>query len=232
MKLIRLTFAACLAIALSAASAQEDAKETTPPASAARSTSIGYVDIDRVTGQAKAVNSAMAGIQDKVKKYQEEIDQKRKKIRDLEEDVRRTEGILAKDEQDAKRKEINRLKNELDELDMQARREMQRLDDTFFAPLLKKIVFAIQDVAQEKDIDLVLRGEAVLYGRDSVDLTDAVIRKLNVEERETSPSRKVEERLAPEKKSSSAASSAEETPASRPRPAKTPATRPVDRQSE
>jgi outer membrane protein len=151
-------------------------------ATAAAQSKIGYVDIDRVTNKAKSVNSTFSKIGEKVNKLQSDIDGKTEKIKRLREDVQKSEGVLAKEELDKKRKEVNQLMNEVDDLSLQGRRELQRVDDTFLSPLLKKIVYAIQDVAKEKELDIVLRGESVLYGRDTVDITDDVIKHLNMED--------------------------------------------------
>ena len=95
--------------------------------------------------------------------------------------MERKEGVLAVSEQEKKQKEIQRLKNELDDLGYRAERKARELDATVFEPLMKRILFAIQDVAKEQKFDIILRGEAVLYGSSAADITDAVIEKLNRE---------------------------------------------------
>lgn len=179
------------------------------PSVAIAQSKVGYVDIDRVTAKSVAVNSAMGSVQDKVKKFQEDLETKKKKLRDLEADIKRTEGVVSSDEQNRKKKEAITVRNEMDDLELQAKREMQKLDDTFFAPTLKRIVYAIQDVAKEKELELVVRGEAVLYGSDSADITEDVIRKLNAEEGK------------PAGKTSSDAPAAKSTPAADPKAAAT-----------
>lgn len=150
---------------------------------------VGYVDIDRITGKAKQISSVMSDMEDTVKQMQQEMKEKLQRVRELEGDIKRTEGVFSKEEQDKKRKEIDRLRNELDELEYQAKKKMKELDSTVVEPMLKKILFAIQDVAREKKFDLVLRGEAVLYGGTAVDITDDVIRKLNQDTGTTSSKR-------------------------------------------
>lgn len=144
-------------------------------------TKVGYVDVDRVTRKAKAVNKAMDNVQSDIETLQRQIDEKRQQIKELESDVQRSEGVVASSEIEKKRKEIARLRNELDDLAYRAERKARELDATVFEPLMKRILFAIQDVAKENKYDIVLRGEAVLYGTSAVDITDAVIRKLNEE---------------------------------------------------
>ncbi len=150
-------------------------------------TKVGYVDVDRVTRKAKAVNQAMESVQSDIEDLQKQIDDKRQQIRDLEAEVQRSEGVVAASEIEKKRKELKKLRDELEDLAYRAERKARELDATVFEPLMKRILFEIQDVAKEKKYDIILRGEAVLYGTTGADITDDVIRKLN-EERSTTPS--------------------------------------------
>jgi len=217
---------------------------------------VAYVDIDRVTAQSKEVNSAMGSMQGKVKKIQDDLEAKRKKIAELNADLKKTEGLVSAEEQNRKKREIQTLQNEAEDLQMSGRREMQRLDDTFFEPMLKRIVFAIEDVARDRDLDLVVRGEAVLYGADSVNITEDVIKKLNSQDSSTTATRRTTTKSTPapaESDNTPAAGTAaataaapaeaaatpkpaETTPASTPRARSTGApragTRPVDRQPD
>jgi outer membrane protein len=153
---------------------------------ASAQTKVGYVDVDRVTRKAKAVNQAMDHVQSGIEELQKQIDEKRQQVKELEADVQRSEGVVAPGEIEKKRKEITRLKNELDDLAYRAERKARELDATVFEPLMKRILFAIQDVAKENKYDIILRGEAVLYGTSAVDITDEVIRKLNEDTSSTS----------------------------------------------
>jgi len=152
-------------------------------------TKVAYVDIDRVTAKSKQVNDAMASVEKKVKGIQGELAAKQKLLDSLNDEIRKGQGVLAESELAKKRDEARKLKSDTDELEFQAKRKMEELDQTFFDPMLKRIVFAIQDVAHDKKIDLVVRGEAVLYGSKAADITDAVIDKLNSSDGSSSSSR-------------------------------------------
>lgn len=145
---------------------------------AEEATRVGYVDIDRVTAKAAKVRDVMDKIQDQVKGIQEEIDRKLKELGDLTAEVRKNEGVLSKDEMEKKRKELTRRQNELEDLNNQGKSKMTRVQDETMDPILKSILYSVEDVAKERKIDLVLRGEAVLYGTKATDLTDDVIAKL------------------------------------------------------
>lgn len=212
---------------------------------------VAYVDIDRITAKAKAVSNLMIDVEEQVKGFQRDIDARRKKVTELDAEVRRNEGIVSKDVQEQKKKEIDKLKNELEELEFKAQRKMKEVDSSVFEPMMKKILFAIQDVAKEKGFDIVLRGEAVLYGSSSVDITDDVIKRLNTtaDSSTTGTQAKAAEKKEPEKKEAPAQTfsepKSESTPAAAPaaksdaKPAaksstkaKDKSARPVDRQPE
>lgn len=146
---------------------------------AAQSTSVAYVDIDRVTEKSEKINTAMASVKGRVEDIQKEIEEKRKRLVEIRAEIKKGEGVLAESEMKKKRNQTAGLDKELVDLEYEGRRELQKLDTTLFEPMIKTIVLAIQDVAREKKIDLVVRGEAVIYGADSADITDDVIKKLN-----------------------------------------------------
>ena len=142
-------------------------------------TKVGFVDIDRVTAKSKSVNSLMSGMQGDFEKVQEELDARRKKIADIEADIKRTEGVLSKDQQDKKRSEITKLQSEADDIEFKAQKQVRDVQQKVLEPLRRKIVTAIEEVAREQRYDLILTKEAVVFFLPTSDITDDVIKKLN-----------------------------------------------------
>ncbi len=145
----------------------------------AQTTSVAYVDIDRVTEKSEKINTAMGSVKGRVEDIQKEIESKRARLVEIRSEIKKGEGVLADSELKKKRDEAAGLDKKLVDLEYEGRRELQKLDTTLFEPMIKTIVLAIQDVAREKKIDLVVRGEAVIYGTDSSDITNDVIKMLN-----------------------------------------------------
>ena len=144
-----------------------------------QTTRVAYVDIDTVTAKSDKINKAMGSVEDRVKGIQESIETKRQRLVDVKADIKKGDGVLADSELKKKRDEATKIEKELVDLEYEGRREMQKLDSTLFEPMVKTIQLAIQDVAKERNIDLVVRGEAVIYGAPAADITEAVIKKLN-----------------------------------------------------
>jgi outer membrane protein len=152
----------------------------------AAQTKVGFVNIDQVTMKSKSVSSLVSGMQTDLRSLQKEVDAKRTKITDLENEVKRTEGVVAKSATDEKRKEIQRLRNEIDEIDFKLRQQMRDVEQTVLEPLKRQITTAIEEVAREQRYDIVLTREAVIFAMPAVDLTDDVIKKLNTDSKPAS----------------------------------------------
>lgn len=147
---------------------------------------VAYVDIDRVSEHARSVNKTFVDIEQKMKAFQEEIDSKTKLLQTLRSDIKKGEGVLAESALKSKKDEASKLEAELTELQFKGKREFQKIDATVFEPTIKEMILTIKEVAEEKKIDLVLRGEVVIYASDNVDITEAVIAKMNANAGSTS----------------------------------------------
>lgn len=145
----------------------------------AQTTRVAYVDIDRVTEKSDRINKAMGTVSEKVEGIQKDIETKRRRAADLKAEIKKGEGVLADAELKKRREESAKLEKEVTDLEYEARRELQKLDTTLFEPMIKTIVLAIEEVAKERNVELVLRGEAVIYAANAADLTDEVVKKLN-----------------------------------------------------
>lgn len=171
-------------------------------------TKVGFVNIDQVTVKSKSVSSLVSGMQTDLRSLQKEVDAKRTKITDLENEVKRTEGVVAKSATDEKRKEIQRLRNEIDEIDFKLRQQMRDVEQTVLEPLKRQITNAIEEVAREQHYDIVLTREAVIFSMPAVDLTDDVIKRLNTDSKSAAtkpaPAKDEDTKADPAKESESA----------------------------
>ena len=167
--------AAAIILATAIAPPCAAAEETSAPARAPR---IGYVDIGRVTDRARSLNPAAEEIATKVRGINNQIKAKLERGRALDAEIEKGRGVDAATVIDAKRREVGRIRDELDAMQAELQRERKRLDETVLEPLLKQLDYAIEDTAKELQYDLVLRGETVLFGRKTLDISDEVSRRV------------------------------------------------------
>ncbi|MBX7246620.1 MAG: OmpH family outer membrane protein [Candidatus Sumerlaeaceae bacterium] len=187
---------------------------------AAAETRVGYVDVDKVVSKSKKITNILSGLEDQVRGFQGEMQKKIDTVKGLDADIKRGEGVLSADEISKKKKEKARLENEIDDLNLKAQKAMREADSTKYEPLMKEILFTIQDVAKEKKLDIVLRGEAVLYGSTAVDISNDVIERLAQKDSGNPDSTKAAPTATPELR---ATATPEITPTMTPEPKATPA---------
>lgn len=145
----------------------------------AQSTRVAFVDINRITDSSEKINAEIKKFKSRAEEIQTDIEIKRKRIVDIKAEVKKGEGVLADSEMKKKRDEASKLESEIVELEAQGQKEVQRVNTSLFEPMVRTISVAIEDVAKEKSIDLVLKSEAIVYGSNIADISDDVIKKLN-----------------------------------------------------
>ena len=144
----------------------------------AQAQTVGYVDLERVTAKAGSVTQAVRDATDQMNEMQRKIQDKTRALQDIDVQLKRDDGVLSADRISEKRAARTKLENELYDLDRDMRVKERSLETDVFVPLKRNILYAIQDVAKSRKIDLVIPAKDILYGSTSADLTNDVIVKL------------------------------------------------------
>lgn len=144
----------------------------------AQSQTVGYVDLERVTAKAGSVTQAVRDATDQMNEMQRKIQDKTRALQDIDAQLKRDDGVLSADRISEKRAARTKLENELYDLDRNMRVKERSLETDVFVPLKRNILYAIEDVAKSRKIDLVIPAKDILYGSTSADLTNDVIAKL------------------------------------------------------
>lgn len=163
LKLLAMTFG--LSLATSAAYAQ--------------TSRVAFVDIQRVVAQSNIANTRIQKTEDRVLEIQVEIEEQRAKLVSLRAEIRKEQGVLAETEVKKKRDEAAKIEKKITDLEYEAKQEMQGLQTSVVDPMIRSISVAIEEVAKEKNIDIVVQSEAVYYGSTAADITSDVAKKIN-----------------------------------------------------
>ncbi|MGF1574010.1 MAG: OmpH family outer membrane protein [Sumerlaeia bacterium] len=139
---------------------------------------VGFVDIELVIEQSKAIRMAMDSMDQVMAGKARTIDTKEREFRRTRFEADRQERVLSTDERERKRLELIALQEEIEKLKFEFDSEL-RVRERQIEPVLEHIMRLVADVADEQGFDIVLRGEVIIYGRSSVDLTIPVIEKLD-----------------------------------------------------
>lgn len=141
----------------------------------------GVINIQRIMQDSKAAQSVRAQLQSKQKAFQGELDAKQKQLVTEDQQLAAQRSKLSKEAFEKKVKEFQAKATG-------AQREIQTKKaalDKGFAEALTKIqekVGAISaSVAKEKGMNMVIAASQVVWGDSSLDVTDAVLKKLDAE---------------------------------------------------
>ncbi|MBI5154418.1 OmpH family outer membrane protein [Candidatus Poribacteria bacterium] len=159
-----------------AESAEAPAEPAAPePQSQAR---IGFVDIELIIENSRAIGDALDRIDREMADQAKEIEDMRRELKRQQYELDRQERVLSLEERDKRRGEINLLMDGITRSEFDFEQELKGRERQV-APVLEKIMQIVADVAARDGYDLVLRGEVVIYGSKSVDLTPEVVRELD-----------------------------------------------------
>lgn len=139
---------------------------------------IGYLDMERVTRRSPAIRKMIDDAEGMLRERQKTIDEKTTSYQTLKNAFDAQQSILTEEQKETRRKELTALRSEIEDLNYQAEKALRQAQKDVMEPSVEIILSTAEEVAKEKGYDLLLRSEVVIYGADSSDLTDAVIKKL------------------------------------------------------
>jgi outer membrane protein len=139
---------------------------------------IGYVDSISVLERAIPVRKEIEEAEKKIAPLQKSAEAKSDELEKLLKDLRNP-SLLSKSELEKKQERAKTLENELDLATIQINREYRLAEDTTTSKAGQMIVKAIETVAVQKGVGLVLSKDSLLWAADSLDMTQDVIDYLN-----------------------------------------------------
>ena len=136
---------------------------------------IGYVGLNRVFDQYQKTTEYDKVIEQKTTQYKKDRNDLLGKIQDSERKL-----ILLKEEERAKLAEqIQKDKEGLLEFDQKRQTELRKERDDKVREILLEIEGVVKEYAQKEKYDIILNDRVLIYGGDTLDLTQKIIDLLN-----------------------------------------------------
>ncbi|MGM0555035.1 MAG: OmpH family outer membrane protein [Myxococcota bacterium] len=153
------------AMAVSAPAEAQDAK-------------IGYVDLQRALNEVDEGKKAKKRLEKEFEQKQSKLDKKQKQVKELKEQLD-SSMMLSEEAKQKKAVELQKQLAELQQLYMKMQRDLAKKEAEATQKIFKKMGAIVEDIAQEKDYDLILEKteSSVLYANDGMDLTDELIKR-------------------------------------------------------
>lgn len=174
-----------LLLLAAAAHAQQPARTGRPtapavaPPAASETFNVGVVDISAILRNSSAAQALQRRLQAEQERYQAQADQQQKALQAEEEAIERQRGSMSAEAYAQKRRE---LQEQVNRTTVEFRNRRRLIDEAFnnaSAEINRTLMQVIEELAQERGIELVIRREAVLYQRQGKDLTREAGEALN-----------------------------------------------------
>jgi outer membrane protein len=137
----------------------------------ARPSAVAFVDMQAILERSRAVSDVLDVMDKSMASEVRAIQEKEARFSSMRFDFERQQDLLSREEREKRRLELGRLNDDLDRKWRAGERQIE--------PLIEKIMDVVADVAKREGYDVVVRGEIVIYGKDTSNLTARVIEELD-----------------------------------------------------
>lgn len=148
---------------------------------------IGYVDSQSIMDNLPDAQDAKKKLDDLVQTWKKELNDLKTQFKTKSDDYDKRKLIMSDQTRNDMEDDLKKLQQQIEdyrEKKFGSGGELYQREDELMKPVQNKVFNAIQDVAQEKDLDFVFdkSGEVMLlYAKDKFDITQDVLDKLKQE---------------------------------------------------
>ena len=137
---------------------------------------IGYVDIASIFDQYSETKKAKLVLEKEIKSKQDTIQKMSDEVKNLREDLEAQQSSIAIEDKVNKAQEIDRKAQELQKFTEDSENELSKKESDLTQNILAKIYAAVQQVGKEKSFSLILDKNNVIFGIDSWNITEDVLK--------------------------------------------------------
>lgn len=152
-----------------------------PPLPFPQGAKIAYVDFQRIASESTDGKASTQKIQDLIKKKQTEASDRTKALQANQQKLQQSGSVMSETARTQLEKEIERQQVDQQRFQQDAQQEVQELQNELQNEFQRKVLPILQQVAQEKGLQLLLsRADAgIIWGDPALDLTAEVVKKLD-----------------------------------------------------
>jgi len=144
---------------------------------------IGFVDAQAVLDRSKPGQASKDVLEQYVKSRQQLIDTDEQEIQQLDNELKKQSDVLSADAKKAKQEALQEKYAKYQKRSMELTKEVQDRRTEVLKEFNRKLVQAVQQVAERDGYTMVLdketEGGVVLFAKESMNLTDSVVKELD-----------------------------------------------------
>ena len=146
----------------------------------AQSYRVGFVNTETIIKELPEAQKASADIEVKGMKIRDTLQMMQKEFETRLQEYTKQEALMSADAKQKEQEALNGLRARFLQYQETKTAEMQQLRENFLKPIREKVAKAIEDVAAEEKLNLVLDKTAglVLFSEDSADITFKVLDRM------------------------------------------------------
>ena len=151
--------------------------------SPAQSLRIGYTDPDVIIVNMKEYRDIQQQLQKEAQESQQALQEMFNEYQEKLERYQRQQALLSEQRRQEREQELLQLQQEIQEASALRQQQLAQREAELMQPLLERVQQVIDQVAQEQNLDVVLRAQALLYVKEGrvVDITREVARRLGIQ---------------------------------------------------
>ena len=148
-------------------------------ADAADVAKIGVLNMQRVLSTSDAGKAAQAEIKTQRDKMLQDLKVKGAEIDALGKQFERESMVMSKEKREEKEREYRIRINDFKTLEKRYNTQSQDLQKRLLNEIVKDVAALVEGIGKNEGYLLIVRREGVVYSPDSIDITDALIKKMN-----------------------------------------------------
>lgn len=147
----------------------------------AQGVKIGYVDLQLALTESSAGQRAKQAFSAEMGRMETQLEERKKKVETLKDDLEKKAQLLKPEERTELARQYRLEIREFQRLYEDSKKELEIRDRELTGRILAELRHIIHDLGQQGDFTLILEGNntVVLYGAQTIDLTQAVIAAYN-----------------------------------------------------
>ena len=140
---------------------------------------IGVIDFQKILKVSDAGKAAFSTIKDEGEKMESDLKKKREEIEELKKKIERESLVMSKEMREEKGRDFRIKINDLKSLEKTYQAKLYALEKRHIGQFKKDIFEIAGEIGKKKKYILIVDKAATIYYPDSLDITDAVIKKYN-----------------------------------------------------
>ncbi len=139
---------------------------------------IGFVDTDRILRDSAPMQRAEKKLKTEFEARDQELGRLASQLKRLQDEIERSGVTMSDSQRRTKEREFGELNRDFQRKQREFREDVNQRRNEELGQLVKVAEEAIRRIAQQQDLELVIRREASVYANPRIDITDKVIKAL------------------------------------------------------